>query len=65
MTATFGLNAGDTQKYFRVVVAALDSDSDGVTDWEEMIVGFNPHLAYSSGGASDDLTALKRATSHG
>ena len=59
MTASFGL-AGN-QKYFRVVVTNLDSDNDGVTDWEEVIAGFNPHLAYSRGGATDDLTAVKAA----
>ncbi len=59
MTATFGLLAN--QKYFRVAVSNQDSDNDGVTDWEEGIAGFNPNLAYSRGGATDDLTLLQGA----
>ena len=59
MTASFGLPANAT--FFRVVVSNLDSDGDGVSDWEESIAGFNPHLAYSNGGTTDDRTALQNA----
>jgi uncharacterized protein (DUF1800 family) len=59
MTASFGLPAN--QRFFRVVTSNLDSDNDGVTDWEESIAGLNPHSAYSHGGTSDDLTTLKVA----
>jgi uncharacterized protein (DUF1800 family) len=59
MTASFGVPAN--QKFFRVTVSNLDSDNDGVTDWEEVITGLNPNSAYSHGGATDDLTALRAA----
>ena len=59
ITASFGLGAN--ANFFRVVVSSLDSDSDGVTDWEEIMSGFDPHLAYTGGGTTDDLTALKAA----
>jgi hypothetical protein len=59
MTASFGLNP--SAKFFRVLVSSLDSDDDGVTDWEEAMVGFNPHAAYTSGGTTDDLTAITSA----
>jgi uncharacterized protein (DUF1800 family) len=59
MTASFGIPAN--QKFFRVLASNLDSDGDGVTDWEEIIAGFNPHAAYSSGGETDDLAAITAA----
>jgi len=59
MTATFGIPAN--QNFFRVVVSNLDSDNDGVSDWEEAVAGFNPQSAFSGGGATDDLTALRAA----
>lgn len=40
--------------FFRVIVADVDSDGDGLTDWEEIQTGSNPH-----GG--DDLAALSAA----
>ena len=59
LTASFGIPPN--QKYFRVVVSNLDSDGDGVSDWEELIAGFNPHSAYTGGGTTDDLTAITAA----
>jgi hypothetical protein len=40
--------------FFRVIAADVDSDGDGLTDWEEIQAGFNPN-----GG--DDLAALTAA----
>jgi uncharacterized protein (DUF1800 family) len=59
MTATLGINLG--AKFFRVAVSSQDSDNDGVTDWEEAMSGFDPHLAYTGGGTIDDLAALTAA----
>ncbi len=59
MSATFGLVAG--QKYFRVLPGSIDSDNDGVTDWEEFITGLNPQVANTGGGVIDDLTRLTNA----
>ena len=61
MAASFGLIAGEQRKFYRVVPSGLDSDNDGVTDWEEVTVGLNPHSAYSDGGTIDDLTRLTAA----
>jgi uncharacterized protein (DUF1800 family) len=50
------------QKYYRVVVSDTDSDNDGVTDWEEIQLGFNPHNSHSGGSnGPDDLTAITAA----
>ncbi|MGI8436367.1 MAG: thrombospondin type 3 repeat-containing protein, partial [Chthoniobacterales bacterium] len=61
MTASFGLSNGEQQKYFRITVSSLDSDSDGVTDWEEIIAGLEPSYAHTGGGSVDDLTRLTTA----
>ena len=61
MSASFGLIAGEQRKFYRVVPSGLDSDNDGIADWEEVIVGLNPHSAYSDGGTIDDLTRLTAA----
>ncbi len=50
------------EKYYRVVVSDTDSDNDGVTDWEEIQLGFNPHNSHSGGSnGPDDLTAITAA----
>ena len=49
-------NAGNaTGLFYRVRVQDIDSDGDGVTDWEELQVGFDPYNSHSGGlsGASD------------
>ncbi len=56
MTATVPDTAG---QFFRVLVQDMDSDGDGVTDWEEIVLGFDPNNSHSRGaGAPDDLTAI-------
>ena len=51
--------AGATGFFYRVVVQDIDSDGDGVNDWEEITVGFDPKNAYSNGlGASDDRAKI-------
>ncbi len=44
MTATFGTGSG-VKQFFRLVVTDFDSDGDGVNDWEERQLGFDPFRA--------------------
>lgn len=61
MSASFGLLTGEQRKFLRVTPSSLDSDNDGVTDWEEIIAGLDPHAAFTGGGTIDDLTRLTTA----
>ncbi len=54
--------AGAAQYFYRVVVQDLDSDGDGVNDWEEITLGFDPKNAYSNGlSAANDLATITAA----
>lgn len=54
--------AGATGFFYRVVVQDMDSDGDGVNDWEEIQLGFDPKSTHSNGlSAVDDLTAITQA----
>src|SRR5581483_4082340 len=44
--------------FYRVQVQDLDTDSDGVSDWAEVVTGFDPAAAHTHGAALDDHTAL-------
>lgn len=48
LTAPKGSN-----KFFRVLVQDLDSDGDGVSDWAEYVVGYNPNDSTSVGSTPD------------
>ncbi|HEX8296329.1 MAG TPA: PA14 domain-containing protein, partial [Chthoniobacteraceae bacterium] len=51
-----------TGRFYRAVVRDVDSDADGVTDWEELQVGSNPNNSHSAGFAGgDDLARLTTA----
>src|SRR6266446_1759093 len=52
--------AAATTTYYRVLVQDLDTDGDGVSDWAEKIVGYNPNLAKTN-GIDDDHAALTAA----
>lgn len=55
-------SVGATDKFYHVVVSDVDTDNDGVSDWEEISVGFDPRSARSSGfAASGDLQTIKAA----
>ena len=56
VTATVTL-PGATQKYYRVVVADVDSDGDGVNDWEEMKLGLDPFSTSTDGSQADMAVA--------
>lgn len=60
---TFTVSAtGAAEKFFRVVVDDTDSDNDGVNDWEEIQLGFDPNNSHSGGlTGPDDLTAITTA----
>lgn len=47
-------------KFYRVVVSDADSDSDGVTDWEEGKLGMDPYSP-STNGLADDLSSANSA----
>lgn len=48
LTAPKGSN-----KFFRILVQDTDSDGDGVSDWAERAVGYNPNSANSVPGVQD------------
>ena len=58
--------AGATERFYRVVVQDTDTDGDGVNDWEELTLGFDPNNSRSNGVAGDDdlatITAALQAT---
>ena len=54
--------AGAKNLFYRVRVQDIDSDGDGVSDWEEMQIGFDPYNSHSHGlSGPDDLAALTTA----
>ncbi len=57
MQATFATGAGATRAFYRVTVADLDSDNDGLSDWEERQLGFDPYSAATDGVRGDHARA--------
>ena len=64
IVATFNVTAA--QKFFRVTASDIDIDGDGLSDWEEIRLGFDPHLV-STDGVNNDyqriIAALQAPTS--
>lgn len=59
--------APGTARFFRVYVQDVDTDNDGVTDYEEILAGFNPNspTSFGASGLTDKeamLAALNPAT---
>jgi len=46
-----------TPKYYRILVSSIDSDGDGVSDWEEGKLGLDPFSPSSNGSTSDMAVA--------
>ena len=50
---------GAANLFYQVRVQDIDSDGDGVTDWEELQVGFDPYNSHSNGlSGPSDLAAI-------
>ncbi len=54
--APAGLGAG----FFRLAVGDIDSDGDGLVDWEERQIGFDPQRANTEGFGSATVTDFTR-----
>ena len=50
---------GQPRWFFKLDVLDADSDSDGLTDWEEFQIGFNPFLDHTDRDDSHDLTRVQ------
>ena len=48
-TVTLTAATTDAMKFFRVAIGDVDTDGDGVNDWEEYQLGLDPLNAYSNG----------------
>jgi uncharacterized protein (DUF1800 family) len=47
------------QYFYRVLIGDVDTDGDGVSDWDEIQLGFDPEDTHSHGpNGTDDLTAI-------
>ncbi len=44
---------GGAAKFFRVMVEDTDTDGDGLSDWAEKTIGYNPESSASNGSAND------------
>jgi len=50
---------GQSRWFFKLGISDVDSDLDGLTDWEEHLIGFNPDLNHSDRNDTDDLNRVK------
>ncbi|HRJ10166.1 MAG TPA: DUF1800 family protein [Prosthecobacter sp.] len=50
---------GQDRWFFKLEALDLDSDSDGLTDWEENAIGFNPFLNHSDRHDTADLARVQ------
>jgi uncharacterized protein (DUF1800 family) len=46
------------QAFYRATVHDIDTDGDRVSDWAEIVTGYDPNSTHSHGAAVDDHTAL-------
>jgi PA14 domain len=59
LTAT--IPSSVSQKLFRVVVTDVDTDGDGLTDWEELQLGLDPTKISTLGNGTNDLALVEAA----
>lgn len=50
---------GQSRWFFKLGIGDVDSDNDGLSDWEEIKIGFNPALNHTDRNDIDDLTRAK------
>ena len=50
----FQLPSADGQKFFRMAISDRDSDGDGVNDWEEFSLGFDPSRTHTDRDSQTD-----------
>jgi uncharacterized protein (DUF1800 family) len=53
-TMDFQLPPADGQEFFRMQIADVDTDGDGVNDWEELALGFDPQRVMTDRYAQTD-----------
>ncbi len=58
LTTPFTLS-GQSRWFFKLGISDVDSDQDGLTDWEELQIGFNPYLNHSNRDDTDDLSQVQ------
>ncbi len=54
---TVTVPSGSGPRFYRMRVQDLDTDGDGVSDWAEIVLGFNPNNSHTGGATLDDHTA--------
>ena len=59
VSATFGTDG--TVRYYRVQFGDLDSDGDGINDWAEIALGYNPYSADTFNTGLGDRQAILSA----
>jgi uncharacterized protein (DUF1800 family) len=60
MAAAFSSNSGSA-RFYRVQIDDLDTDNDGLADWEERRLGWDMRRANTEGAGTTDLTRLNTA----
>ncbi len=53
------LTNGQSRWFFKLGIEDMDSDGDGLTDWEERKIGFNPFLNHSDRNDTADLARVQ------
>ncbi|WP_395748212.1 DUF1800 family protein [Prosthecobacter sp.] len=50
---------GQSRWFFKLGISDVDTDLDGLSDWEEVKIGFNPALNHTDRNDTDDFTRAK------
>ncbi len=58
---TLSTPVSGTRLFYRARILDLDTDGDGVSDWAERVLGFDPNTSHTRGAVTDDKTAIKSA----